>query len=568
MAKNILLLFLSPLRPNEAHYEKIGGEAIKMTNESAVLYLLKKNISLDKVFIIASKRVRSPIAADNPQTHLDFFLERLGAFAPNVETSTYEFDEDKTGDENIKSVTEMARLIQDFAKGAEVALHVDLTGGMRHVNLIMLELTRLLEYSNLTVGSVLYSNYDFETKIVNVEELKNIYDIFQLMAGVEEFVNFGSVNALEKYYQGKERSESLKNLLAAMKNFAGAIKLCHYGQFREAIINLHDAVKDFKPAADDVEDMLMARLIERIRKDYHGLIVNRDLDDLAVIRWCLEKDYLQQALTLYTERIPEYLGNKRLITQRADEYRKLEAAMGDDMRSKNFYLLNVYKSEDKDFQPLVKLVSSSLARMEKPYFTLIKNIPDALKNGLDYDEWHRQLDTLAEKICTNIKLVSNAPIDKEHIVCANERRLRRQYELLQRINANDFETLSEAELKPLKDFFDTLKPKLEGAPPSKKRKIILNELRQMKVDDAKKYFPPLVCRRNAPICRLKMMLDAQIFDLHFDEETFFNVMEKYFRIKNERNHSNHAREDDSEFETATELHDFILAALKEIEQLR
>ena len=194
------------------------------------------------------------------------------------------------------------------------------------------------------------------------------------MAGVEEFVNFGSVNALEKYYQGKERSESLKNLLAAMKNFAGAIKLCHYGQFSEAIINLHDAVRDFKPAADDVEDMLMARLIERIRKDYHGLIVNRDLDDLAVIRWCLEKDYLQQALTLYTERIPEYLGEKRLITQRTDEYRKLEIAMGDDVRSPNFYLLNVYKSEDKDFQPLVKLVSSSVSRMEKPYFTLIKNM--------------------------------------------------------------------------------------------------------------------------------------------------------------------------------------------------
>lgn len=411
MAKNILLLFLSDAKTVKRDDKVIiqsaifDGEEIKITNESAVRHLLKKKISLDKIFILASKKIRSDIEnySDDgkPITHLDFFLKRVENILPDTTCETFPYDENISGDENLKSVADMAGKIQSYAaqfKGEEIILHVDLTGGMRHINMMMLDLTRLLEYSGLTVGSLLYSNFGKKT----VEELKNIYDLFQLIAGVEEFVNFGSVKALKNYYADKNLSEPLQKLLAAMENFAEAIKLCHYGQFSDAIINLHDAVRDFEPSSDDVQDILMARLIERIREDYHRLIVNRDLDDLEVIRWCLEKDYLQQALTLYTERIPEYLGEKRLITQRADESGKLRNALGGDVRSDNFYLLNVYKMDDAEFQSLGKLVGSSLGKMQNQYAALIKNIPDAIKKNLDYDEWHEQLDKLVEKICTNI----------------------------------------------------------------------------------------------------------------------------------------------------------------------
>ena len=159
------------------------------------------------------------------------------------------------------------------------------------------------------VEKILYSNRDYKTETGRVEEVQNIYDLFQLMAGIEEFVNFSSVNALERYYEGKRAnlSEPLNQLLVAMKNFADAIKLCHYGQFNAAIKNLHDAVKDFEPT-DDVEDVLMSTFIALVRKDYADLIFPREKDDLRVICRCLDNDYLQQALILYTERIPEYLG--------------------------------------------------------------------------------------------------------------------------------------------------------------------------------------------------------------------------------------------------------------------
>lgn len=577
MAKNILLLFLSTVKTtkdgtvSKATYENLDGAETENTNESAVLYLLKKNIALDQIFILASKKVREEtFLPDDARTHLDFFCERVGKFLPNVNCFVFDYDENISGDKNIQSVAVMAGQIQKYAAqfpDEKIILHVDLTGGMRDTNMLMLDLTRLLEYSGLQIGLLLYSNLiDYAKKIGRVDELQNIYDLFQLIAGVEEFVNFGSVKALKNYYTDKKLSEPLINLLAAMENFAEAIKLCHYGQFHDAIINLHDAVRDFAPAQDDTQDILMARLIGRIREDYHRLIVNRDLDDLEVIRWCLAKGYIQQALTLYTERIPEYLVEKNLITMRNDVREKLKDTLGKDMRSVNFYLLNVYKSEDKDFQTLGNLVRGSLDKaQQKDYAALIKSISDALKKNLAFGEWYAQLDKLAEKICKLIKLVEpDAPIAKEHIICADVEKLRAQYELLARVAANQFENLP---LEPLKEFFDKLKPKLVNAPPAKKRKEILNTLGQLKVEEVKKYFPPLVCRRNAQIFRLKMMLDAQIFDLHFDKETFFNIMEKYFRIKSERNQSNHAREDEGEFKSALELRDFMLSGIDELDSV-
>ena len=64
-----------------------------------------------------------------------------------------------------------------------------------------------------------------------------------------------------------------------------------------------------------------------------------------------------------------------------------------------------------------------------------------------------------------------------------------------------------------------------------------------------------------------MMIDNQIFDLHFDESIFFSVMEKYFRIKSERNQSAHARADEGEFKSARELRDFMMSGVDELDSV-
>ena len=561
MAKNILLLFLSPVKTvkvegkvniSEADYKNIAGEKTKTTNESAVRYLLQKNISLDKIFILASKKVRQPISSEEPQSHLEFFIARLEKFLPGVDCSIYKYDEKKSGDESLKDVAEMARLIQNFAAGEKVNLHVDLTGGMRHISLIMLELTRLLEYSGLKVGSVLYSNYDVETKIGNVEELKNIYDLFQLIAGVEEFVNFGSVKALKIYYVDKKIPEPLKKLLDAMENFADAVKLCHYGQFRQAIEDLHDNLRYFEEnLSDDVQDTLMAKLIGRIRKDYHDLISNRKRDDLEIIRWCLEHDYIQQALTLYTERIPEYLGEKKILAQsEAKEKFLTDAVKNDDMgRNRYFYLFS-------EIIPQKNYLEKALVKYQRSL--KIDAWVAIRKKKFDFDAWADKLDE---------------SLSEQKISVKNEARFRSQLETLAKIIQEPklLLDLKLPELEPLNKLFAELSAELEQVEHGfERRKIIINFMTVAPVTTLAKIFDGarfvMLMNKYPHARKIHELLVEKIFNINIPEEKFLSIVEKYFLIKNERNNINHAHEKFGEFTTTKSLRKFILTAVEEVKE--
>ncbi len=288
--ENIFLTFLSTVRVDSAPtpYNNVSGEPTKTTNESAFRYFLQDDSAggnISKIFIFASNAVRADIKDyrdddGNTVTHLEYFKKRMAKFMPNIDEcitdeTIYPYDEDGDCEKNLRSVAEMAERIQNYARGKDVCLHADLTGGMRHINMMMLDVIRLLEYSGVKIGKLLYSN--LSTK--RVEELNNIYDLFQLISGVEEFVNFGSVEALNKYYAANadqfKKSVALKKLTDAMANFAKSIKLCRYGDFKKAIEKLHDAINDFSAEPQNIHDIFMARLIDKIREKYDLLISTR-----------------------------------------------------------------------------------------------------------------------------------------------------------------------------------------------------------------------------------------------------------------------------------------------------
>ena len=572
MDKNILLLFLSDVKTkplndsvgiSDAHYVNVDGENTQTTNESAFRYLLKK-FPLDKIFIFASKKVHGEIKDyrdkyyrdedGKTQTHLAFTLARFRKFLPNADCFIFDYDEDGNDDDNLKSIAQMAKHIQEYVAGVvghHVTLHVDLTGGMRHVNMMMLELTRLLQYSGLMVGNVLYSNYDKDPDKPNfVEEVQNVYDLFQLMAGVEEFVNFGSVKALNSYYAGRNLSEPLQKLRDSMDFFADAIKLCHYGQFRAAIQNLHDAVHDFdKHEPQNVEDILMARLIGRIRENYYDLIVVRDKDDLRIIRWCLENDYLQQALTLYTERVPEYLGERIVSQTDAEEKRLSEYVKRDKMGRNRFYILLT------DYPPRKNHVDKAFRK----FYGAVTNETVGRKS-VDVDAWLKSL---------------NERLALFNVSVQDEDRLRAQIDTFNQIRQN-FELLSDLAspiLKPIRDIVDELSDKLLAADkPLLRRKIIFEFVNKLPIDKFTNFFPGVVFAKDIAdrfprAYKVYEVLVDEIFSVSIPLENFLSIMEKYFIIQNERNHSNHARADSGRFTTPDSLRSFMLDALDEIKAI-
>ena len=125
--------------------------------------------------------------------------------------------------------------------------------------------------------------------------------------------------------------------------------------------------------------------------------------------------------------------------------------------------------------------------------------------------------------------------------------------------------LESDELLPLKEIIKTLKSQLEKFEKGfQRRDKIFEYLKNLKQTDVQKIFPAY--EGDERIFRLKYMLANKIFEVKISEEKFLSIMDKYFKVKDERNHSNHARPDETgEFETAADLEKFMKGGIDEIE---
>ena len=348
MRHHIMLLFLSTVHWNEdntpsiAKYRGIDrkeneiktGTETHMTNESAVRWLLtrlgEQGETISQLFVYASESVKKE--GSNRPSDLDYFRLRIAPFVKDIKSilTDVEFKENEDVDAALSQIVSMAEKIREYCEKlriedseAEIVLHADFTGGLRHANLMMLILTRLLQYQEIKIGHVIYSNYNRNRDINWVDDVTDVYRLFDLIAGTAEFARFGSADILTRYYEdmGENNSDELRKLLLAMQSFANQTKLCHYGDMKSAIEGLYSGLAEFekhvslaamKDGADrsraETNDALMDIMKDEIQRMYSPLFekgVSRDIDDVELIRWCVEHNYLQQALTFYTERVPE-----------------------------------------------------------------------------------------------------------------------------------------------------------------------------------------------------------------------------------------------------------------------
>ncbi len=369
--KNIMILFLSdikidknkvksyPYRYTEKDKYIIDVNGIQ-TNEAAVKAVIHKlnsnneilsddNKTLLDIYMICTEKVRSNIIDNVCFKHVDFFESRINNFCKykeGIPVPNYyriEYDETSTGDNVFSPIIEMANMIS--ASESE-NVYADMTGGMRNSSMLMLSIMRLLQYKGIKVKQVFYSNFDRDTAIKienisnyislngcspetekveakkkepnNIDDVTNIYELNNLIAGAEEFNKFGSADTLSKYFKSKNNcSDSLNDLIASMKNFSNNIKLCRADIFIKAIDDLSKNIKlfteYFKKHFDktNTNDRIFSLLLPMIKDTYNEILNTTNESKckqyIEIIKWCNKRGLLQQALTLYVELVPEYL---------------------------------------------------------------------------------------------------------------------------------------------------------------------------------------------------------------------------------------------------------------------
>lgn len=287
MSKKVIL-FLSDYKVNaqERSYRCPDGSAVTgmQTNDAPVKYLLLAYPDISELLCVVTPEARA--AALTP------FTEMVKAVAPKVKVTDIPFAEDQ--DFSSEALGEIMHAVSSKKKD-EILLET--TGGFRNTIMYLLLVSRALSYSGIRTAGAVYSNF----KTGCVEDVSHLIGLFELVGGMQELAGFGSVRTLREYY-GRQAQPEINALLSAMERLKEDISLCRTGRLNERIEAFNTAIEQ----AEGCSDPLMRALFPAFRAKF-----DKKLSVPGLIKWCVNSDMLQQALTIYKEQIPAYILEKR-----------------------------------------------------------------------------------------------------------------------------------------------------------------------------------------------------------------------------------------------------------------
>lgn len=306
-----IILFLSDLKKGaeEQTYACPDGSKVvgTQTNEAPVKYLLKAYRDVCEVLCIVT-----PVA------------EKSGAFEKLKTAIDKVTVKDITFDGRDFAAGPLAEIMSRMKKGDEILL--DTTGGLRDAIMQLLLVSRALSFSGIpTVGAV-YANYGAK----QIVDCSHLIGLFDLVGGMQEMASFGSVKTLRDYYNKEKAKQEVTDLLNAMEELQENITLCRTGKLDACIKKFNEAME----GAESCEDPLVKALLPAFQDKF-----DKKLNIPGLIHWCINSDMLQQALTIYRERIPAYILRDRvdLVKLKEDMGEKAKELIDDRLKEKKEY---------------------------------------------------------------------------------------------------------------------------------------------------------------------------------------------------------------------------------------
>ena len=364
---------------------------ILTTSETAIKYLFKKKIeeekdldfTLDQVFLLLSDRVKgkvgfSPQISENRPafnvntTHLDVLCHQMDRFykdcfdkaiVPSFSEVTVEIpcgnsldDTKQLGDNIICLCEAIVAYKEQLPAKSKIKLYIDTTGGFRNAAMLFLIVGRIMSYLGIEVANIFYTSWNKGK--CTVHEIKDIYDLLDLIAGFEEFLMFGSAKKLNDHYKldsfvrtkGDQdlNQKSINDLIKAMNRFSDVINISRRGEFKTELSYLAERLSkirfDQDSSAEDFNYQLIKFLREPIEKEYTSLFEPKMLninDDLSYVEWCLKHDYVQQALTLFKECVPTVLIERGIIEVDKEQFNK--HLQDENLKAEKKILENAFK---------------------------------------------------------------------------------------------------------------------------------------------------------------------------------------------------------------------------------
>lgn len=459
------------------------------------------------------------------------------------------------------------KLIDESRECRNLNVYIESNGGVRYVIVMLLSVMNILEkvYANIKLQGVYSMIYNKKTedKKIPILDTSMTYASIELFSAMNEFIYYGRAKALEDYFEKRftKRKESdekydpvifqdIKKCINKLQKIADDMQLCRTEQIIDDFYeseSIRDVLNNFKLKYEkekDPDSKIFLSVIENILSEYTDIYANLNpnkfLNLPKIIKWCIDKDYIQQALTLCSEKLPQYFIESGILCI-SDKLRDcIQENISDNTNAEKYELsyymistffnsiyrewilyikveeiLSMYDKEWVGKKTVTKAMMQEFRNKFKEYTTNEKKIPSLLKRHQSY--WAEQLRKNGSK--------------EQYLKCINEK----IGELVKIRNNIQVNSKFSAGGNTVKDWIKSLN--LQELYPSyvEQREIFLKQIQAEKSVDLESH------REDA--CKYNFF---DLFDNEYlyadDIEHFIPIMVLYGILKGQRNLSNHASE--------------------------
>lgn len=354
--KNVLLLAMStlPFKKGVTRYFKknsaIEGNYLSQLEPVPKMLaelLSKEGKKLDYIYVLNSWQTENKkVFVSNDESKNIYYsneYKEYTAFEYFNERCTSLIDSENIINislEKVKDKVEVSQALYDFTnqlieltKDSTINLYVDIHGGLRDsftvVDSVLMLMKNMYNVNLVDMYSVKQKDVKTGYEVVSV---KNEYTIYDFVGGMHEFLSFGRSNGLIKYVEEEMEKESddselhEKNqaLVDAINMFSDGISLNQAGLFSDRLSELAGKVNgvSYKKNFGIVKQLIINNYVAYIDKieNKNGEQSRYDLLGIeknylpAQLKWCLDKDLLQQTLTLIESVMIEFLISEGIVS--------------------------------------------------------------------------------------------------------------------------------------------------------------------------------------------------------------------------------------------------------------
>ena len=306
---------LRKYKVNISDYDGAEIEAIH-TNESILkcvshIKSVKETGGINNIVALVSNKVKNDYIEAYQSTALDYYCSKVQECFGDIEIVKISIETDSVDSVPVKEAVILKQICEQISK--KDVVYIDSAGGARTTSSLIQLFTKILKYNGIKNPYSLYSDIQNGAQIYDTTSFQKMTDIADSM---NEFMTTGKSDQLQKYFSDKSLKQAYSDLLKTMTEFSDKIRLGVVDSLDSSVENLRICIDKCQKVSVDSEDEIGTVIINEFLPTIEEKLLGdmqEGIDYLKIVKWCIDNGLIQQAITVFNEKIPRYILNKGYI---------------------------------------------------------------------------------------------------------------------------------------------------------------------------------------------------------------------------------------------------------------